>query len=107
MSSDFRKTSGSVPATLENKLAKLASDFSEIWANSKVIGKMYIKTLETNIKLMKLKKNFNGISGHTKSTYLIINIIKRIKKSRETLPLTKKKKSLPRGSKSGSSFGQI
>ncbi len=32
------KTTGSVPATLENKLAKLASDFSEIRFNSKVIG---------------------------------------------------------------------
>jgi hypothetical protein len=39
-SSDFRKNTGSVPATLENTLAKLASDFSEKRANSKVTGKM-------------------------------------------------------------------
>jgi hypothetical protein len=52
-SSYFRKTTGSVPATLENALAKLASEFRELWANSKVTGKMYIKTLETNIKLKK------------------------------------------------------
>jgi hypothetical protein len=46
-----RKTTGSVRATLEIALAKLASDFRKLSANSKVSGKMYIKTLETNIKL--------------------------------------------------------
>ncbi len=50
---------------------------------------MYIKTLETNIKLKQQKKNLNGISDHTKSTDLIIDIIKRIKISGETVPLTR------------------
>jgi hypothetical protein len=50
-SSDFIKTTCSVPATLEIALAKLASNFRELSANSKVIGKMYIKILETNKKL--------------------------------------------------------
>jgi hypothetical protein len=36
---------------------------------------------------MKLYKNLIGISGHTKSTDLIIDIIKRIKISGETVPL--------------------
>ncbi len=36
---------------------------------------------------MKLLKKLNGISGHTKSTDLIINIIKIIKISGETVPL--------------------
>ncbi len=36
---------------------------------------------------MKLKKNYNGISGRTKSPDLIINIIKRINKSHDTIPL--------------------
>jgi hypothetical protein len=43
--------------------------------------------LETNIKLKQLYKNLNGTSGHTKSTDLIIDIIKRIKISGETVPL--------------------
>jgi hypothetical protein len=43
--------------------------------------------LETNIKLKQLYKNLNGTSGHTKSTDLIIDIIKRIKIIGETLPL--------------------
>ncbi len=46
---------------------------------------MYIKTLETNIKLK--QQNLNGISDHTKSTDLIIDIIKIIKISGETVPL--------------------
>jgi hypothetical protein len=48
---------------------------------------MYIKTLETNIRLKQQYKNLNGISDHTKSTDLIIDIIKRIKISGETVPL--------------------
>ncbi len=39
-------------------LAKLASDFIEISANSKVIGKMYIKTLETKYKINEAIKKF-------------------------------------------------
>ncbi len=35
-----KKITGSVPATIENGLAKLASNFSELSANSKAIGKM-------------------------------------------------------------------
>ncbi len=69
-------------------LAKLARDCSELSGNSKIIGQMQIKTLEINIKLLKLKKIIRGISGRTKSTDLIINIIQRIKKSRDTIPLT-------------------
>jgi hypothetical protein len=45
--------------------------------------------LETNIKLKQLYKNLSGTSGHTKSTDLIIDIIKRIKISGETVPLIK------------------
>ncbi len=48
---------------------------------------MYIETLETNITFMKLYKNLNGTSGHTKATYLIIDIIKQIKISGYTVPL--------------------
>ncbi len=36
---------------------------------------------------MKLLKIIKGVSDCTKSTDLIINIIKRIKKSRDTIPL--------------------
>jgi hypothetical protein len=36
---------------------------------------------------MKLFKNINDISGHTKSTDLIIDIMKRIKISGATVPL--------------------
>ncbi len=57
----------------------MASDFSELSSNSKATGKMYIKTLETNMKLKPQYKNLEGISDHTKSTDLIIDIIKKLK----------------------------
>jgi hypothetical protein len=40
VSQRLQKTRWQCSCDLENALAKLASDFSEIWANSKVIGKM-------------------------------------------------------------------
>jgi hypothetical protein len=42
-SSDFRKITGSVPATVENALAKLARDFSELSANSKAMARCKLK----------------------------------------------------------------
>ncbi len=49
---------------------------------------MYIKTLETNKQIKAAMKNLNGISNHTKSTDLIIDIIKRMEISGETVPIS-------------------